>query len=227
MKVKKTLILLLSIVLLSALATMVSKHLKEKEIITVTFVDYDGTILKEEKNVGKGASAIAPTDPTREGYIFKGWDKEFDNVTEDITVTALYEEITEATIIVSSSTASAGDTVTLLVQVVNNPGVAGAKIKLTYDSKLTLIEAKAGPAFEFLDYTAPAKLQNECNFNWDSLEGQSVEDGTIIELKFTINNIVERGETLNVSCSYVYGDIYDKDLNDITFNVINGTVIVK
>ncbi|HHW31855.1 MAG TPA: hypothetical protein GXX20_09325, partial [Clostridiaceae bacterium] len=57
---------------------------------TVIFVDWDDTVLTtQEVEYGKGATA--PTAPEREGYTFKGWDKEFDNVTGDITVKAIYE----------------------------------------------------------------------------------------------------------------------------------------
>ena len=56
---------------------------------TVTFVDWDGTVLKTEL-VKQGFGAQAPEDPTREGYTFTGWDKDFSVITEDITVTALY-----------------------------------------------------------------------------------------------------------------------------------------
>ena len=58
----------------------------------VTFVDYDGTILKTE-HVEQFEAATAPADPTREGYIFIGWDRDFSCVTENLTVTALYEQI--------------------------------------------------------------------------------------------------------------------------------------
>ncbi|MBN1775816.1 MAG: InlB B-repeat-containing protein [Clostridiales bacterium] len=33
----------------------------------------------------------APSDPTRSGFSFIGWDTEFATVTSDLTVTALYE----------------------------------------------------------------------------------------------------------------------------------------
>ena len=56
----------------------------------VEFVDWDGTILATMK-VSNGEAATAPDAPTREGYTFIGWDKDFSSVTEDMTVTALYQ----------------------------------------------------------------------------------------------------------------------------------------
>ena len=62
---------------------------KEIIIYTVTFKDWDGEVLETE-DVVSGQSATAPADPTRTGYTFDGWDKAFNNVTEDLTVTAEY-----------------------------------------------------------------------------------------------------------------------------------------
>ena len=58
---------------------------------TVTFKDWNGTILKSEQ-VEKGHSATAPANPTREGYTFTGWDKDFSNVQSNLTVTAQYTQ---------------------------------------------------------------------------------------------------------------------------------------
>jgi hypothetical protein len=60
------------------------------ETFTVTFVDYDGTVLKIE-TVEAGQAATAPEDPVRTGYIFIGWDVPFGHITGDLTVTALYQ----------------------------------------------------------------------------------------------------------------------------------------
>ena len=56
----------------------------------VTFVDWDGTMLSSV-SVAPGEAATAPADPTREGYTFIGWDKEFSAVTDHMTVTAQYQ----------------------------------------------------------------------------------------------------------------------------------------
>ena len=56
----------------------------------VTFVDHDGTELKVQ-TVEHGSGATAPAAPNNKiGYHFTGWDKAFDEVTGNMTVTALY-----------------------------------------------------------------------------------------------------------------------------------------
>ena len=55
---------------------------------TVTFLDYDGTILKIQE-VEKGSSAAAP-ETYRYGYESTGWSVDFSNVTSNITTMAQY-----------------------------------------------------------------------------------------------------------------------------------------
>ncbi|MDR0857658.1 MAG: InlB B-repeat-containing protein [Oscillospiraceae bacterium] len=59
---------------------------------TVTFTDWDGTVLRAQ-TVEKGQPAIAPSVPVRAGYTFLSWSGTFDNVTADVTVTAQYTKI--------------------------------------------------------------------------------------------------------------------------------------
>ena len=56
----------------------------------VSFYDWDDTLLKTD-SVDYQAAATAPADPTREGYTFIGWDKEFSSITADLDVYAQYE----------------------------------------------------------------------------------------------------------------------------------------
>ena len=58
---------------------------------TVTFKDYDGTVIKETE-VKQGKKATTPVDPHRDGYRFTGWTpSDLSNITSDLEVTANYE----------------------------------------------------------------------------------------------------------------------------------------
>lgn len=64
----------------------------KKVIFTVTFTDGTGNIISTQ-TVEKGKAAKAPKNPAREGYIFKGWDKDFSKVTSDLTVSAVWKKV--------------------------------------------------------------------------------------------------------------------------------------
>lgn len=66
-----------------------------KRIYTVTFQDYDGTVIGNPQKIAVGGSATAPSNPTRaydetKHYTFSGWSGAFNNITGDVTVTAQY-----------------------------------------------------------------------------------------------------------------------------------------
>lgn len=80
-----------------------------KPVYTVNFNDYDGKMLKTEQ-VSEGEAAHAPDVPTREGYDFTGWDKDFTNVQSDLTVTAQYKKHTYYVLFVDGFTDGVIDT---------------------------------------------------------------------------------------------------------------------
>ena len=57
---------------------------------TVTFLDWDGTVLGTE-TVKETYDAAPPEPPEREGYTFIGWDGSYTGISGDITLTAQYE----------------------------------------------------------------------------------------------------------------------------------------
>ena len=76
--------------------TNVKENLEIKpiyELLTyeVKFVDKYGDVIKTEE-VRPNANATAPEMEEIDYYEFTGWDKEFENVTSDLVVTAVYQE---------------------------------------------------------------------------------------------------------------------------------------
>ena len=67
---------------------------------TVTFMDGNEVFAKVQTLYGEAAVAPNP-DPAREGYKFVGWNKSFSNVTSDMTVLALFEELVYRNIVIS------------------------------------------------------------------------------------------------------------------------------
>lgn len=59
--------------------------------VTVVINGRTNTIIVEH-----GQSANLPTTLNVEGYIFKGWDKDFTNITQDVTITAILEPQVQA-----------------------------------------------------------------------------------------------------------------------------------
>jgi len=55
---------------------------------TVTFIGWDGEVIGTSQTVEHGNAANEPNAPTSISYNFTGWNNNFDNVTENLTVTA-------------------------------------------------------------------------------------------------------------------------------------------
>ena len=76
---------------------------RETESHTVTFIDWNGTIL-DTQTVAFGADATPPANPSRSGYVFAGWDTAFTGIIEDLTVTAVYHQLFTVTFLDADGT---------------------------------------------------------------------------------------------------------------------------
>lgn len=81
-----------------------SKEDPDANKLTVTFQDWDGTVIKEIKVSSGGSIADADLPNTsnlvRDGYIFIGWDRPLTNITESFTTMAQYKALSEDDIVV-------------------------------------------------------------------------------------------------------------------------------
>ena len=58
---------------------------------TVTFLNWDNSVLSTQ-TIPYGGSATLPTAPARAGYTFVGWSAGVDNITDDVTALAEFQE---------------------------------------------------------------------------------------------------------------------------------------
>ena len=86
------------------ITAMYSKEDPDANKLTVTFQDWDGTVIKEIKVSSGGSIADADLPNTsnlvRDGYIFIGWDRPLTNITESFTTMAQYKALSEDDIVV-------------------------------------------------------------------------------------------------------------------------------
>lgn len=69
------------------------------ERFLVVFENDNGTVLDSQR-IEYGKAAVAPLSPSKgEKYQFHGWDKDYSNVTSDLTVTATYIRLFEVTFV--------------------------------------------------------------------------------------------------------------------------------
>lgn len=199
-----------------------------QESYTVTFKDYDGTILKTE-NVKKGENATAPDVPEREYFVFVGWDNDYENITANTVVTAIYKEVvvmpTDPIFVISSAEVVNGETeVKITISLLNNPGIASAKLIVEYDKVLTLEtveynEEIGGMSMQPQSYNSPVIV------NWFNGLENSYGDFVFVTLTFDISDVAE-GEYY-ISLNYDENDVYDISEQNIKFDIIDGKISIS
>ena len=198
---------------------------------TVTFKDWDGTVLKSQI-VKKGNAATAPADPVRKDYAFTGWDKAFDNITSDLEVTAQYR-VTKLTIRAESVTVNKGTgEVTVAVRVLNNPGILTTLLRVDVDDSVLGYKRVAKPAgaYPSLNLTGPGSkiTSSPYRFLLDGMELTEADkaDGVLFNITFTIKDTSVNGK-YEIKLSYEDGDITDESYQALDVNLENGYIIIE
>ena len=202
---------------------------------TVTFKDWNGTVLKTQQ-VQYGGAATAPANPTRTGYTFTGWDKAFTNVTANLVVTAQYVQNEPVStpvpsdapqIVVESKTTSAGSTVAVNISIANNPGFVTMGIQVAYDSNLTLLSVSDTGLIPGQMFST--EIENPQPLYWanPTATADCTVNGKIATLTFKVADNAEEGEYhIRVSYDYDNYDIYNQSGEAVQFATVNGTLTV-
>ncbi|MGI6710533.1 MAG: InlB B-repeat-containing protein [Bacilli bacterium] len=77
------------IMILFLLSGCIFKKEKMPNIYDVNFI-VDGVVV-QTLQIKEGEDAVAPDDPTKEGFEFVGWDKAFTNIQANTDINAIFE----------------------------------------------------------------------------------------------------------------------------------------
>lgn len=129
------------------------------------------------------------------------------------------EPVTGPAIKVAGVSAAPGDTVSVPVDFLNNPGISSYTLSVSYDETRLRLDSVVsddgvGGQFAFVKKAV-----------WFSSSDVTVS-GTFLTLNFTVLEDAPEGDA-NVSVSYSPGDICNYNEEDVSFTVIPGSVSIK
>ena len=205
------------------------------DTFTVTFVDWDGTVISEAA-YPYGASVQIPDDPKRSAdetytYVFTGWDADVTEVTDDATYTAVYDRVyidytvtfkNEDGTVISEAKYHYGDTVT--------PPADPAKAEdeaYTYSFKewTPAIAPVTGDAAYTAVYEATPKAKPTVEIKLDTANGGQNGETTILipsDGKTTLSKI----SSTTADPDYILGDINgDGDIDGRDYIVVKKYVL--
>ena len=110
------------------------KQMMGEATYTVKFIDWDGTILKQQ-TVQEGTAATPPSDPVRDGYTFTGWlPNTYNDVLEDLDIHAQYIENEQPTTETSTFVNWDND---IAIRDIPDVGTGSATVLVTFDKPLS------------------------------------------------------------------------------------------
>ena len=137
---------------------------------------------------------------------------------------------TTAAIAISSLTAYPGDTIQIPVSIRSNPGISAMKLTITYDpALLEYQEAVFDQAF--LDATGAqtcinAETSGTIILDWVLAQTEYSENGDFAVLTFKVKAVTEDADAA-LTITYDPEDIFNKEHENQTFQIENGTVRIK
>lgn len=137
---------------------------------------------------------------------------------------------TTAAVAISSLTAYPGDTIQIPVSIRSNPGISAIKLTITYDpALLEYQEAVFDQAF--LDATGAqtcinAETSGTIILDWVLAQTEYSENGDFAVLSFKVKAVAEAADAA-LTITYDPEDIFNKEHENQTFQIENGTVRIK
>jgi hypothetical protein len=182
----------------------------------VRFFDYDGTILKTVCT--DGGAVTAPSVPEHERLLFQEWNNDFDNVTGDLDVGAIYTTKSGMSEFDFDLNAQTGKTVTIQLHV----QVAGLVIEWGDGQSETVNTTGVGQFTH--EYSAYGKYTVKVNGKW-SINGSLFESKPNRQMVAAFVAGVEHLHGFMFYCFALSKVTFDNAIKGIANNGFQGTII--
>ena len=128
------------------------------------------------------------------------------------------------TFVAGTTEGKPGDTVTVTVSTVNNPGIVSMRVDVGYDANVLELTGIAGQ--DYAGTTFGPLTANPIAVNWfDAINPNNTTNGVVAVLTFKIKDDAPVGDTA-ITLSHNAEDVYDSDFNNVAFEAENGKVTV-
>ncbi len=143
-----------------------------------------------------------------------------------------------AAFIVDNAAAGVGQEFDVAIKLENNPGIASLKLDVAYDAdKFEIVKVTDGDfsatsesAGEAVgNYNYGPLTANPFSINWvDALATENVTtNGTVATITFKVKDTAVCGGESPITVTYDAENVFDKDLNNVTIGVIDGSVAIE
>ncbi len=142
-----------------------------------------------------------------------------------LSVTAFADTV--PSVEVSSVTVAEGNNAEVEISINNNSGISALYLRVDFEYPLELVEVKDAGLFGNPLFSEKNSY-GYCILSWDeSLKNEdNKKDGTVAKLKFFVPENTPEGE-YDITVSYDKEEIYDKQFNNVSFEVKNGKITVN
>ena len=139
------------------------------------------------------------------------------------------KESTKPTLIAADTEASRGENVTVMVSLVNNPGILGCSMTLSYDeAAVELEDVQRGNALgEDFELVLSNDLTSGCSLMWDAIDisEEGIQDGEILKLIFHVKEDAPYGKSPVVMICDTEGTV-NRDISVVDLETENGYITV-
>ena len=208
---------------ITANVTVTATYTKNSsETYTVIFYDYDGTTILKSQQVSSGANAAPPSNPSKAGASFLGWNGNYTNVEKNETLRAVYSD-EKNVMIVESASGAVGSNVTVLISIDGIVKTCGFDINILYDPNLELISYDDDMDLDIV--VNSDAFENGMKLNFSSASDKT-RQRDIIELTFRIKNTAKTLLPVSISVNSIK-EINANNPADTTSTIVNGVIAVN